>query len=149
MAPRKTGMRKSMKKQQQKKQQQKQQQKKQQRKSLKKGGNQRKTLKKVMRGGAVDNDVVVEHKDGDELKIYKVTNYDKDAEIKSATLVEVDDKGDVKNGGSTVELGADADKLKVVSKKVKVTVSTITGREYMAKVEGEEDATIEQIKSAE
>ena len=130
MAPRKTGMRKSMKKQQQKKQQQK----KQQRKSLKKGGNQRKTLKKVMRGGdVVGIGVVVEHrKDGEEAKIYEVTEYDPDA--KSATLVEVDDKGDVKAGGSTVELGADADKLKVVSKKVTVNVSTKTGKFFEAEI---------------
>ena len=143
MAPRKTGMRKSMKqqkKQQQKKQQQKQQQKKQQRKSLKKGGNQRKTLKKVMRGGAVEAGMVVklksQHDDLDMTNLYIVS-----AMGGGGATLNVFDK--TKEGGRSEEGGETADvpisKLEVVSKQVTVSVSTVGDGSYTAKVEEEKD----------
>lgn len=156
MAPRKSGMRKSMKKQQQKKQRQ---QKKQQRKSLKKGGNQRKTLKKVMRGGAVETGMVVKlksaHDDLEVNKLYIVTDMaaaaaveGEGAEAKATLKVFDKTKGDgIGDGNETADVPIS--KLEVVSKQVKVIVSSVGDGSYTAKVEqGDQDATFASIKAS-
>ena len=153
MAPRKSGMRKSMKKQQQKKQRQ---QKKQQRKSLKKGGNQRKTLKKVMRGGAVETGMVVKlksaHDDLEVNKLYIVTDMAAAVEGEGgeakATL-KVFDKNEADGGEGNEIADVPISKLEVVSKQVKVIVSSVGDGSYTAKVEqGDQDATFASIKAS-